>query len=241
MRLQSPIDEFDKDAVVHGGYVYTTTTQLSSRLATSRTIDAIVETGCLKGRSVLDMGCGDGYFTARFWDLTSPRRMIGVDAAAHAIKAAHARKGDRPIEFSIVDAHHLPWADDSFELVMIQSTLHHDDDPGDLLREALRVAPLVLVHEPNGNNIGLKIIERLSRYHRTHREKSYSSFQFERWVRQAGGRIIYRRFAGFVPMFCPDGVARLMKRAEPVLERVPVLRDLVCSVVVFVAERSRQA
>jgi hypothetical protein len=110
-----------------------------------------------------------------------------------------------------------------------------------MIREAFRLAPEVLIHEPNGNNFGLKIIEKTSRYHREHHEKSYSSRRLRRWVEEAGGEVVSQRFAGFVPMFCPDWLARLMKGAEPLLERLPLLNALGCAVYVLVARRGGAA
>lgn len=232
---------FNRDAAHHVGYVYTTDARLSSRLATQRSTDAVLEMGRFAGRSVLDVGCGDGFYTLRYWDIGRPRALAGVDAASRAIEVANASRGDRPIRFEVGDAHRLPYPDDSFDLVLVQSILHHDDDPPGILREAFRLAPEILVHEPNGNNPGLKVIERVSRYHREHREKSYSSRQLARWVERAGGRVVRGRFAGFVPMFCPDWLARAMKRAEPAVERLPGVRALGCAVYVFVATRQKQS
>jgi len=238
MPAKSNIDVFNHDVLKWGGYIYTTNMQLSSRMATQRTIDIILETGCFANRSVLDMGCGDGYYTSRFWDLGKLRSMTGVDAAAQAIKAANANKADRPIKFIVGDAHDLPWADNSFDVVMIQSILHHDDHPEDMIREAFRLAPVILIHEPNGNNPGLKVIEKLSPYHRAHREKSFTSLQFNRWIKENSGEPVYRKFAGFVPMFCHDWIALLTKRIEPIIEKTPFLRDLACSVVVLVVKKT---
>jgi ubiquinone/menaquinone biosynthesis C-methylase UbiE len=160
-----------------------------------------------------------------------------VDGAAAAIRVASEKKQQRPIRFEVADVHGLPFPDNSFDLALVQSILHHDDDPADIVREAFRVAPVILIHEPNGYNFGLKIIEKTSRYHREHGEKSYPSRQIVRWVEQAGGEAQHRRYAGFVPMFCPDWLARMMKGVEPFLERVPGLRALGCAVFVMVASR----
>lgn len=228
---------FDRDARQHSGYRYTATTRLSSRLATQRTTDLILECARFEGRSVLDLGCGDGFYTRRFWDDGKPRRMVAIDAAVEAIRVANHNKGDRPIEFKVGDSHQLPFPDDSFDLVLVQSILHHDDDPTRTIREAFRVAPEILIHEPNGYNLGLKLIEKVSKYHREHGEKSYSSRCLHRWVREAGGQVMRQRFGGFVPMFSPDRLARAMKRIEPRLERTPLLNALGCSVCVVVARR----
>lgn len=232
-------DVFDRDAITNAGYLYTNTSGLSSRLATQRSTDAILAVGRFSGRSVLDMGCGDGFYTIRFWDQGRPRMMLGIDSASHAIDVAKTRKGDRSIQFAVGNAHHLPYPDNSFDLALVQSILHHDDLPLDMIREALRLAPEILIHEPNGNNLGLKIIEKTSPYHREHGEKSYTSRQLARWIEQAGGRVVYRRFAGFVPMFCPDWLARGMKAVEPLVERLPLANAFGCAVSVVVAIRGR--
>lgn len=231
------IDVFNRDAASNLGYLYTTNVRLSSRLATARSMDMILQTGHFEGKSVLDMGCGDGYYTTQLWDRGRPKRLVGLDAAAAAIKVAESRKEDRPLEFVVGDAHRLPFPDDHFDMTVVQSILHHDDDPLDMIREAFRVAPQVLIHEPNGNNLGVRIIEKLSPYHREHAEKSYFASQFKRWIDEAGGRIIRRHYAGFVPMFCSDPLARFMKAIEPLVEAVPLINALGCAVVVILAER----
>ena len=231
------VDVFNRDAETNKGYFYTKSLRLSCRLATQRLTDAILATGCLPGRSVLDIGCGDGFFTIRFWDLAQPRSMVGLDPAGHAIAVANTNKGNRPVPFLIGDAHQLPFPDDSFDLALLQGILHHDDNPEDVIREAFRVASEILVLEPNGNNPGLKMIEKTSRYHREHNEKSYTSNQMRRWIEESGGVVAYQQFAGFVPMFCPSVIARTMKALEPVIEAFPVVKKFGCAVTVIVARR----
>jgi len=228
---------FNHDAARNEGYFYTTNIGLSSQLATRRTADEVVRSGCFMGRRVLDVGCGDGYYTRQYWDRGQPSEMVAVDPAPNAIAVANAHCGERAIRFELGDAHHLQFADSSFDIVLVQHMLHHDDDPKDVIREALRIAPELLIHEPNGNNPGLKVIERLSRYHRAHNEKSYSPRQLQRWVEECGGRVVRQHLAGFVPMFCPDWLARAMKFVEPVVERIPILRTYGCAVNTVLARR----
>jgi SAM-dependent methyltransferase len=229
---------FDRDAAQHSGYLYTATSRLSSRMATQRSTEAILGCDRFAGRAVLDVGCGDGFYSNRFWDVAHPKSWVGVDPAANAIEVANANKQERPIRFEVGDAHHLAYPSDSFELVLVQSILHHDDNPQQTLREAFRVAPEVLIHEPNGNNFGLKLIQLASRYHREHGEKSYTTRRMRHWIEAAGGKVVELRFAGFVPMFSPDRLAQTMKAMEPLLERAPGFRALACSVYVMVAVRS---
>jgi len=231
------IDVFNRDVGDNAGYLYTNTTRLSCKLATRRTTEIILETGEIDGRSVLDLACGDAYYTTRFWDNGRPARLVAADAAVTAVQVA-ARNGDsRPIRFLAGDAHRLPFANDSFDVVLLQSVLHHDDNPLHMIQEALRVAPRIIIHEPNGGNPGLKVIEKTSRYHIEHNEKSYSARQMKHWIETAGASVVYQRTAGFVPMFCPDWMAKTMKLVEPVVERMPLLGSLACAVYVMVGAR----
>lgn len=232
------VEVFDRDAGAHDGYLYTHTTRLSCKLATQRTTDLILETGEIRGRSVLDVACGDGFYTFRFWDSGNPKRLVAADAAVTAVQVAAGKSVSRPIRFLVADAHRLPFPGDSFDVVLLQSVLHHDGDPLHMIQEAFRIAPRVIIHEPNGNSPGLKIIEKSSRYHREHNEKSYSAKQMKRWIRVAGGSVVYEKTAGFVVMFCPDWLARTMKFLEPAVERLPGLRKLACAVYVMVASRN---
>src|SRR5207248_7774005 len=115
------------------------------------------------------------FYSIRFWDRGSPARMVAADAAVKAVDVGSRNSQPRPIRFLAADAHRMPFANNSFDVVLLQSVLHHDDNPLHMLREAFRIAPRVIVHEPNGNNFGLKIIEKTSRYHSEHNEKSEST------------------------------------------------------------------
>jgi SAM-dependent methyltransferase len=235
--LRESVEAFTRDAAANGGYGYTTGVRLSSRLATQRSTDAVTQTAAFVGRSVLDVGCGDGFYTTRIWDLGRPCGLVALDAAETAVRIAASKIGERPVRFLVADAHRLPFRDDAFDVVLLQSILHHADAPQQLVREALRVASRVVVHEPNGNNLGLKVIERVSKYHLEHREKSYTPRSVRRWFSAAGGTVVSCQFAGFVPMFCPGLLARLMKLLEPLVERLPVVNAVGCAVYVMVVKR----
>ncbi len=231
------VEAFNRDAVEHAGYRYNNQDQLSCRLATARWWEVLTALGGFRVLSFIDIGCGDGYWTIKFYDELRPSRMVAIDAAPAAIALAVERSGNRSIQFQVADAHHLPVPDDSFDVALLQAVLHHDDAPWDIIREAFRVARKIVVLEPNGNNLGLKLIERASQYHQEHGERSYRPHLLHRWVEDAGGRVVARKLAGFVPMFCPDWMARSMKALEPVVELTPGIRELGCAIYVFVADR----
>src|SRR6266699_3730052 len=59
------VDVFDRDAERNKGYLYTKNLRLNCRLATQHSTDAILATERLCNRSVVGVGCGDGFYTIR--------------------------------------------------------------------------------------------------------------------------------------------------------------------------------
>jgi SAM-dependent methyltransferase len=55
------------------------------------------------------------------------------------------RQTQIPVE--AFDGRRLPYADSTFDAALIVDVLHHTDDPAELLREAARVAPVVVVKD----------------------------------------------------------------------------------------------
>jgi ubiquinone/menaquinone biosynthesis C-methylase UbiE len=231
------VEVFGRDVLEHGGYLYATNAALSSRLAHKRISDAVFAAVNFQGASVIDVGCGDGVYTQEIIERGQPARLHGIDLVEAAVELARRKINAPAVSFGVDSAYDLPFADHSFAIAHLRAVLHHMDRPEQAIKEALRVADTIVIAEPNGNNFGVKLFERFSAYHRAHHEKSYSSFQLNRWVKEAGGEIVQGRFIGLVPTFCPDGVARIVKFFEPALEHTPLLRTFGCSIYVLVARR----
>lgn len=86
-------------------------------------------------RNLLEVGCGTGHFTRWFAHLWL--RPVGLDLSPAML--AEARKKDG-VALVLGDAAHLPFADGSFELVALITTLEFLPQPERALREAARVA-----------------------------------------------------------------------------------------------------
>jgi ubiquinone/menaquinone biosynthesis C-methylase UbiE len=228
---------FDHDVAANAGYLYTTNASLSSRIANARHGAAILAAHDFRGKRVIDIGCGDGASSVELYDQGKPRWLHGLDPAASAVAIARRKTGRRNVTFETASAYQIPWADDHFDVAHLRGVLHHMDRPFDALREALRVARTIVVLEPNGYNLALKVIEKLSRYHREHGEKSYPPARIDRWAGRLGARVIHRAWVCLVPVFCPDWLARSLHAVEPVAEATPVARRLACGAYVMVATR----
>jgi len=226
-------EAFNQDAARNGGYLYTTNSKWSSRIANRRQTQALLNLGGFDGKRVLDIGCGDGTYTCELFDLARPVSVHGVDPAEEAIALARTKTGARAVTFAAASAYNLPFAAHSFDIACIRGVLHHLDRPQAALREALRVADAIVVIEPNGYNLALKVIEKVSPYHVAHEEKSYAPRHLDRWVLEQGGHVAQRQWIGLVPFFCPDWMARALKRAEPLVEGLPFVSSLACGNYVF--------
>jgi ubiquinone/menaquinone biosynthesis C-methylase UbiE len=88
------------------------------------------------GRVVLDYGCGDGD-SSRQLLADGASHVHGVDLSETAITQARER-GLRNASFQVGDAHHLPWPDQTFDVVVGRAILHHLDLPS-ATRELVRV------------------------------------------------------------------------------------------------------
>jgi ubiquinone/menaquinone biosynthesis C-methylase UbiE len=101
---------------------------------------SILKLAQLKPRElVLDLGCGTGFFTLEL--ARRGARVIGVDASAEMLKAAEveAAREKLPISFHRAQADSLPFASQSFDLVVGVTLLCFAEQPDLILREANRL------------------------------------------------------------------------------------------------------
>jgi ubiquinone/menaquinone biosynthesis C-methylase UbiE len=89
--------------------------------------EAIVELGDLRGRRVLDVGCGPGTVLRQ---LTRDFGVagVGLDASPRMIEAAR-REAPGVDEFYVGRAEELPFADASFDAALMRLVVHHVDRP----------------------------------------------------------------------------------------------------------------
>lgn len=90
------------------------------------------------GERVLDLGCGDGNYTARIADGTGAA--IGIDISLAMLRAASARLEDRrDIAWVQADGARLPFRPVIFDAVVSVTVLCFSEQPHALLSEAHRV------------------------------------------------------------------------------------------------------
>jgi 2-polyprenyl-3-methyl-5-hydroxy-6-metoxy-1,4-benzoquinol methylase len=90
-------------------------------------------------RSLLDVGCGEGVLVER-WARRVDGRVVGIDLDDPQLHAEWAKRQVPNLEYQVMKAENLPFADGEFELATAIEVLEHVPDPEHTLAEMARVA-----------------------------------------------------------------------------------------------------
>lgn len=108
-----------------------------------------------RGLKVLEIGVGMGADYLEW--LKAGAQATGVDLSLASIDNARLRcqTAGFSADLRLADAEHLPFSDNSFDVVYSYGVVHHSPDPQQCLREALRVlkpggkAKIMIYHHPS--------------------------------------------------------------------------------------------
>lgn len=229
---------FDGDVRTAGGYLYTRNSNYSAGISTKRQtaeIIRLIRSNFPEKIRILDIGCGDGILTIDEAAGLIPATVTGFDPAGLAIgKARQSIPGklSKFVSFEVGDVYSMSkkYRRHQYDLGILRGVIHHLDHPEAAIAEVSGILDAVLVLEPNGYNPVLKVIEKVSPYHRNHHERSYRLPVLHKWFLRYGFKVISSAYFGLVPYFCPAALARALKQIEPYAESVPWLPKFYCGV-----------
>jgi SAM-dependent methyltransferase len=134
------------------------------------------------GKVVLDLGCGSGYGAASIGE--QAEHVVGVDVDGDAVAFAQQRYSRANVSFSRIEAgKELPFADNSFDVVLSFQVIEHVRDDGGYLKEAhrvLRPGGVVVLVTPDRQHRLMPGQRPWNRWH----VREYSGAQLERKVGQ---------------------------------------------------------
>jgi ubiquinone/menaquinone biosynthesis C-methylase UbiE len=94
--------------------------------------EALTDTVALRGKTVVDIGCGDGALVRRM--ITAGANAIGVD-----VTVDRARAVDPAGRYLMGGAENIPLPDASVDVAVLMRSLHHVPNPHDAFPELKRV------------------------------------------------------------------------------------------------------
>ncbi len=118
------------------------------RFGQDRRLDLIRRYVELENARVLDIGCGIGAYVEKFRDRDA--RAFGVDVDAEKLADARREKNLLTLAASVSEA--LPFADNSFDAVLLHEVIEHVANDAQTIREAERVMKrggIMIVFAPN--------------------------------------------------------------------------------------------
>jgi len=91
--------------------------------------------------SLLDVGCGEGVLVHRWAQrLGESARVVGIDLEEESIQAGWSERSAPNLEYRVMVAENLPFADREFDLATAIEVLEHVPDPERTLSEMARCA-----------------------------------------------------------------------------------------------------
>jgi 2-polyprenyl-6-hydroxyphenyl methylase/3-demethylubiquinone-9 3-methyltransferase len=108
---------------------------------------------------LLDIGCGAGLLTNAL--AQEGHCVTGIDLSEQSLKVAAAKDVTKKVTYLHANAYHLPFQDESFDVVCAMDILEHVENPEKLIKEASRVLKpggLFFFHTFNRNLLSFILI-----------------------------------------------------------------------------------
>jgi SAM-dependent methyltransferase len=189
------------------------------------------------GARVLEVGCGTGLFTA---ELGSTRfQTVAIDVSPDLLRQARRRcAGQAGTSFAIQNAYVTALRDESVDVVVGMSVLHHLDLAAALreFRRVLRPGGRLLFSEPNMLN-PIILVQKNVPWIKRRAGDSPDETAFVRWslvraLRSAGLEVERVEPFDFLHPATPGAAVGAVERLSGWLEAVPLLREIAGSLLI---------
>jgi SAM-dependent methyltransferase len=103
-----------------------------------RALDELLDAAC--PTSLLDVGCGEGVLVHRWAQRLGGARVVGIDLEEPSIQAGWEEHKAPNLEYKVMKAENLPFAENEFDLACAIEVLEHVPEPEHTLAEMARCA-----------------------------------------------------------------------------------------------------
>jgi 2-polyprenyl-3-methyl-5-hydroxy-6-metoxy-1,4-benzoquinol methylase len=180
--------------------------------------------------SMLELGCGTGYFTGEL--ARSGAEIVAIDVSPELLDIARSNRSAPNVRYEIQNAYDLRYADSVFDSVVGSSVLHHLDIEA-ALREIYRVLRpngTIFFTEPNMLNPQIAIQKNVPWVKRKLGDSPDETAFFRRPLRRllevTGFRNVRINPFDFLHPKTPTALIRGVNAVGRFLESVPVLSEL---------------
>ena len=148
------------------------------------------------GKEVLEIATGPGLLAKHV--APAAKRMIATDYSEGMIKEAKKGRYSENLVFEVVDAKHLPYKDDSFDVVIIANALHVMFEPEKAVKEierVLRKDGLLIAPNFVSHNKGIisRIWSNILKLAGIKFEHQWSGKEYIIWLKKNGWKILHNK------------------------------------------------
>jgi len=190
---------------------------------------------------VLELGCGPGTYVRYLGDLG--HSVVGVDYSLPSLHRAVGADEGRKGCYVAADGYHLPFTQETFDLVVCIGVFQAVCRPPDLLSEMVRVlrqGGLVLVEALNATEVPA-MVRRLGEMAKRQppRLHTYPAARVRRWF-EARDLHVLRRVGVFLPLRSQPAIGRWLDHPPvmTLLERAPLASLLLAHAFWFVGQKA---
>jgi 2-polyprenyl-3-methyl-5-hydroxy-6-metoxy-1,4-benzoquinol methylase len=235
---------FNNDIKKNGGYYYNCQKILSNFIAGKIETDQIVFfVKNLQSKNIVDLGCGDGTYTKILLkNCNSIKKILAIDIAEEAIKIAKKKNNSNKLEYISSNIDYFlknKKKIQKFDTVILRSSLHHFTK-----KDFLKFFKIIknfnfnlVISEPNGYNLILKLIEKISKYHVDHDEQSYTPYFLRMNLKKSGYEVIESCYTSLTPVFFPNVLVDLSYKLNKIIKKIPVINSFFCGKYILVAKK----
>ena len=209
----------------------------AGRVRAERRANFFVDVAAIKSTDqVLEIGCGTGIFTEKVFQKTNSS-ITAIDISTELLE--EAKKKLPQVNFKVDYAMSLSFADKSFDVVFGSSVLHHLDFEKSL-KEILRVLKSggrMIFAEPNMINPQI-LVQKNIPFIKEKLGDSPDETAVVRW--QLKKQMLDLGFTGieifpydFLHPVTPKSMINLVNNIGKVIEKIPVLKEIAGSVIIF--------
>lgn len=91
------------------------------------------------GDKILDLGCGNGYYSYLLTQLPLKLKIIGLDSHVNAIEDAKTKVSGKKVKFIVGAAEKIPFPKNYFDKIIMSEVIEHVRDDIKVLKETKRV------------------------------------------------------------------------------------------------------